>query len=45
MLSTTPPLASAADFAIPHCVATADDAIAKLREYHAAWIARTAAGR
>jgi uncharacterized protein (TIGR00730 family) len=45
MLSTTPPLASAADFAIPHCVATADDAIAKLREYHAAWTARTAAGR
>jgi uncharacterized protein (TIGR00730 family) len=43
MLSTTPPLASAADLAIPHCVATADQAIARLREYHAAWILRSAA--
>jgi uncharacterized protein (TIGR00730 family) len=37
MLTTDPPLASAADLAIPHCVATADDAIARLREHHAAW--------
>jgi hypothetical protein len=37
MLATDPPLASAPDMAIPRCVAHADDAIAIIREYHAAW--------
>jgi uncharacterized protein (TIGR00730 family) len=37
MLSTDPPLASAADMAIPRCVANADEAIAIVRDYHAAW--------
>jgi uncharacterized protein (TIGR00730 family) len=37
MLSTAPPLASAPDMAIPHCVANADQAIALVREHHAAW--------
>ena len=38
MLAATPPLASAADFAIPVCVETADDAIARLRQHHAVWL-------
>jgi uncharacterized protein (TIGR00730 family) len=37
MLSTTPPLASADDFQLPRCVDSADEAIAILREHHAAW--------
>jgi uncharacterized protein (TIGR00730 family) len=37
MLTTDPPLASAPDMAIPHCVANADEAIAIVREHHAAW--------
>jgi len=37
MLAENPPLASAADLAIPRCVANADEAIAVLREYHASW--------
>src|SRR5262245_38229595 len=37
MLSTDPPLASQSDMAIPRCVADADEAIAVVREYHAAW--------
>ncbi|PYR51570.1 MAG: lysine decarboxylase [Acidobacteria bacterium] len=37
MLSTDPPLASAPDMAIPHSVANADQAIALVREHHAAW--------
>jgi uncharacterized protein (TIGR00730 family) len=37
MLSTTPPLASAEDLAIPLCVENADEAIAIIREHHARW--------
>jgi uncharacterized protein (TIGR00730 family) len=37
MLTTDPPLASAADLDIPRCVATADEAIAIISEAHAAW--------
>ena len=37
MLSTDPPLASPTDMAIPRCVANADEAVAAVREYHAAW--------
>jgi hypothetical protein len=37
MLSTDPPLAGAADMAIPRCVASADEAIALIREHHARW--------
>jgi uncharacterized protein (TIGR00730 family) len=40
MLSMDPPLASVEDFSIPHCVADADEAIALLRENHAAWLNR-----
>lgn len=39
MLATDPPLASAEDFAIPHCVDDADAAIAILREHHRRWLA------
>jgi uncharacterized protein (TIGR00730 family) len=38
MLSTDPPLANAADMAIPRCVANADEAVAIVRECHAAWL-------
>jgi len=38
MLSTTPPLASAPDMAIPRCVANADEAIVVIRDHHAAWL-------
>jgi uncharacterized protein (TIGR00730 family) len=37
MLTTDPPLASAEDFDIPHCVANAEEAIALLRQAHATW--------
>jgi len=37
LLTTQPPLANAEDVAIPRCVGTADEAIALLREHHAAW--------
>jgi uncharacterized protein (TIGR00730 family) len=37
MLSTQPPLASPQDMAIPHCLNTADEAIALIREHHAKW--------
>lgn len=37
MLTFDPPLASAADFSIPQCVAGADEAIAVIREHHAHW--------
>jgi uncharacterized protein (TIGR00725 family) len=40
MLDTDPPMASAGDMTIPHCVANADEAIALLREHHAAWRGR-----
>jgi len=39
MLSTDPPLAGAADMAIPRCVASGDEAIALIREHHARWLA------
>jgi uncharacterized protein (TIGR00730 family) len=38
MLSTEPPLASPEDMAIPVCVADADQAIARIREHHRAWL-------
>ncbi|HJZ70507.1 MAG TPA: LOG family protein [Vicinamibacterales bacterium] len=38
MLSTTPPLASAPDLAIPRCVANADEAIAVIRDARAGWL-------
>jgi uncharacterized protein (TIGR00730 family) len=38
MLSVDPPLANVEDMAIPRCVANADEAIALLRERHAAWL-------
>jgi uncharacterized protein (TIGR00730 family) len=37
MLSTDPPLAGAADLAIPRCVPSGDEAIALIREHHARW--------
>lgn len=37
MLSFEPPLASPADFAIPTCAATAEEAIAAIRRHHAIW--------
>jgi uncharacterized protein (TIGR00730 family) len=37
MLSVSPPLANPEDIAIPRCVASADEAIAILREHHDAW--------
>lgn len=37
LLSTQPPLASPEDMTIPHCVETADQAIALIREGHAKW--------
>ena len=40
MLSQDPPLASVEDLSIPHCVASADEAIALLRDSHAAWLNR-----
>ena len=38
MLSVDPPLANAEDMAIPRCAANGDDAIAIIREHHAAWL-------
>jgi uncharacterized protein (TIGR00730 family) len=40
MLEGPAPLASAEDIRIPRCVATADEAIAVIRELHAAWLTR-----
>lgn len=37
LLSTQPPLANPEDLAIPHCVNTADEAIALVREHHLRW--------
>jgi uncharacterized protein (TIGR00730 family) len=39
MLAADPPLANAEDMAIPHCVMTADEAIALIRDHHQAWLA------
>ncbi len=36
------PLASPEDLSIPHCVDTADEAIALIREHHARWAIETA---
>lgn len=38
MLGYRPPLANAEDFAIPHCVPTAEEAIDLIRQRHAAWL-------
>ena len=38
MLAADPPLAGERDINIPRCVASADEAIALLREHHAAWL-------
>jgi len=40
MMSSDPPLASAADFNIPRCAGNADEAVALLRQQHAAWVER-----
>jgi uncharacterized protein (TIGR00730 family) len=45
MLSSDPPLVSTDDIAIPHCVATGDEAIEILRERHAAWLGRQQTAR
>lgn len=37
MLSFEPPLASPNDFALPTCVATADEAVAEIRLHHSVW--------
>ena len=41
MLRPGSALASEADLRIPHCVTTAEEAIAVLREHHATWVRRT----
>lgn len=38
LLTSTPPLANPEDMNIPHCVNTADEAIALVREHHARWL-------
>jgi predicted Rossmann-fold nucleotide-binding protein len=38
MLAADPPLANAEDFAIPRCVASADEAITLIREHHTKWL-------
>jgi len=38
MLSSNPPLANAADMSIPRCVASADEAVAIVRESREAWL-------
>jgi uncharacterized protein (TIGR00730 family) len=38
LLTMHPPLASPEDLAIPCCVMTADEAIARLREHHSRWL-------
>jgi uncharacterized protein (TIGR00730 family) len=42
MLSTTPPLASADDLAIPQCVTNANEAVEIIRSHHAKWSAANA---
>jgi len=44
MLGFQPPLANPEDMAIPRCLASADEAIAVLREHHDRWRAENAAG-
>jgi uncharacterized protein (TIGR00730 family) len=38
LLTTQPPLINPEDIGIPRCVASADEAIAKVREHHAKWL-------
>jgi hypothetical protein len=38
LLTTQPPLASAADISIPTCVNTADEAIELIRKNHTKWL-------
>ena len=38
MISSDPPLADPRDMAIPHCVASADEAIAVVREHRTRWL-------
>src|SRR5947199_195346 len=38
MISSDPPLADPRDMAIPHCVASADEAIAVVREHRTKWL-------
>jgi uncharacterized protein (TIGR00730 family) len=38
LLTSQPPLVNPEDLTIPHCVNTADEAIALLREFHARWL-------
>jgi uncharacterized protein (TIGR00730 family) len=38
MLTTQPPLANPQDMTIPHCLNTADEAIAAIRAHHAKWL-------
>lgn len=38
MLSFEPPLANPEDMTIPHCLGTADEAIAFIRDHHARWL-------
>jgi uncharacterized protein (TIGR00730 family) len=38
LLKSQPPLANPEDMTIPHCVNTADEAIALLRQHHAKWL-------
>lgn len=40
MLSAESPLANAEDMTIPRCAANADEAIALIREHHAAWLSK-----
>ena len=40
MLAADPPLAHTADLRIPLCVANADEAVALMRQHHAAWLHR-----
>lgn len=44
LLNSALPLADPKDLAIPRCVATADEAVALLREHHAQWLARMRGG-
>lgn len=41
LLSSQSPLANAEDISIPHCVDTADEAIAIVNEYHSKWLRET----
>ena len=45
MLTTDPPLANAEDMDLPQCLATADEAIAVIREHHARWQEAQVPGR